>query len=81
VDAEQWARLKLDYARHCYEQAEEADRKRLEQLASGKCDSPNDQAESGQAAPDTVAPAANGGVGKRQGAVTNEKPEDNKPSR
>jgi hypothetical protein len=38
VDADQWARLKLDYERHCYEQAEEADRKRLEQLlASGKC--------------------------------------------
>jgi hypothetical protein len=72
VDAEQWARLKLDYARHCYEQAEEADRKRLEQLASGKCGS--DQAESGQAAPDTVAPATDGGVGKRQGAFTNEKP-------
>ena len=38
VDADQWARLKLDYERHCYEQAEEADRKQLEQLlASGKC--------------------------------------------
>jgi hypothetical protein len=38
VDADQWARLKLDYERHCYERAEEADRKRLEQLlASGKC--------------------------------------------
>jgi hypothetical protein len=38
VDADQWARLKLDYERHCYEQAEEADRKRLEELlASGKC--------------------------------------------
>ena len=38
MDADQWARLKLDYERHCYEQAEEADRKRLEELlASGKC--------------------------------------------
>lgn len=38
VDADQWVRLKLDYERHCYEQAEEADRKRLEELlASGKC--------------------------------------------
>jgi hypothetical protein len=38
VDADQWARLKLDYERHCFEQAEEADRKRLDQLlASGKC--------------------------------------------
>jgi hypothetical protein len=38
VDADQWARLKLDYERHCYEQAEEADRKQLEQLlASRKC--------------------------------------------
>lgn len=38
VDAEQWARLKLDYERHCYEQAEMTARKRLEQLlASGKC--------------------------------------------
>jgi hypothetical protein len=38
VDADQWARLKLDYERYCYEQAEEADRKRLDQLlASGKC--------------------------------------------
>ena len=44
VDVEQWTRLKLDYARHCYEQAEEADRKRLEHLlASGKCG--NDQHE------------------------------------
>jgi hypothetical protein len=38
VDADQWARLKLDYERHCYEQAEMRARKRLEQLlASGKC--------------------------------------------
>lgn len=38
VDAEQWARLKLDYERHCYEQAEMAARKRLDELlASGKC--------------------------------------------
>jgi hypothetical protein len=39
VDADQWARLKLDYERHCYEQAEEADRKRLQELlaSSGKC--------------------------------------------
>jgi hypothetical protein len=38
VDADQWARLKLDYERHCYEQAEEADRKQLGQLlASRKC--------------------------------------------
>lgn len=38
VDADQWARLKLDYERHCYEQAEEADREQLEQLlASRKC--------------------------------------------
>jgi hypothetical protein len=38
VDADQWARLKLDYERHCYEQAEEADRKQLAQLlASRKC--------------------------------------------
>jgi hypothetical protein len=31
--------LKLDYERHCYEQAEEADRKRLQELlaSSGKC--------------------------------------------
>jgi hypothetical protein len=81
VDADQWARLKLDYARHCYEQAEETERKRLEHLlASAKCGSPNDQHESGQAlAPDTVAP--DGGVGQRRGAFTNEKPEDNKPSR
>ena len=38
VDADQWARLKLDYERHCYEQAEALARKRLQQLlASGKC--------------------------------------------
>jgi hypothetical protein len=38
VDAEQWARLKLDYERHCYEQAEMTARNRLELLlASGKC--------------------------------------------
>jgi hypothetical protein len=38
VDADQWARLKLDYERHCYEQAEETDRKRLQELlASDKC--------------------------------------------
>jgi hypothetical protein len=38
VDADQWTRLKLDYERHCYEQAEEADRKRLQELlASDKC--------------------------------------------
>jgi hypothetical protein len=50
VDADQWARLKLDYARHCYEQAEEADRKRLQELlASGKCGNPNDQHENAQA--------------------------------
>jgi hypothetical protein len=50
VDADQWARLKLDYARHCYEQAEESDRKRLQELlASGKCSSPNDQHENAQA--------------------------------
>jgi hypothetical protein len=49
VDADQWARLKLDYARHCYEQAEEAERKRLGQLlASGKCDSPKPQHENAQ---------------------------------
>jgi hypothetical protein len=48
VDADQWARLKLDYARNCYERAEEAERKRLEQHLAGKCGSPNDQHESAQ---------------------------------
>jgi len=43
VDAEQWARLKLDYERHCYQQAEMLARKRLEQLlASGKCRAESD---------------------------------------
>jgi hypothetical protein len=38
VDAELWARLKLDYERHCYKQAEMVVRKRLQQLlASGRC--------------------------------------------
>jgi len=38
VDADQWARLKLDWELHCYEQAEALARKRLQQLlASGKC--------------------------------------------
>jgi len=38
VDPDQWARLKLDYERNCYEQAEALARKRLQQLlASGKC--------------------------------------------
>jgi hypothetical protein len=38
VDAELWARLKLDYERHCYKQAEMVVRKRLQQLlTSGRC--------------------------------------------
>lgn len=38
VDADVWARLKLDYERHCYKQAEMLARKRLQQLlALGKC--------------------------------------------
>jgi hypothetical protein len=38
VDPELLARLKLDYERHCYEQAEKLVRKRLRQLqTSGKC--------------------------------------------
>ena len=38
VDPDQWARLKLDYERNCYEQAEALARKRLQLLlASGKC--------------------------------------------
>ena len=38
VDADLWARLKLDYERHCYKQAEMLARKRLRQLlASGRC--------------------------------------------
>jgi hypothetical protein len=38
VDADLWARLKLDYERHCYKQAEILARKRLQRLlASGKC--------------------------------------------
>jgi hypothetical protein len=43
VDAEQWARLKLDYERHCYQQAEMRARQRLDQLlASGKCRAESD---------------------------------------
>jgi len=43
VDADQWARLKLDYERHCYQQAEMLARKRLDQLlASGKCRAESD---------------------------------------
>ena len=38
VDAELWARLKLDYERHCYQQAEILVRKRLQRLlTSGRC--------------------------------------------
>jgi hypothetical protein len=38
IDADLWARLKLDYERHCYKQAEMLARKRLRQLlASGRC--------------------------------------------
>lgn len=38
IDADLWARLKLDYERHCYKQAEMLARKRLrELLASGQC--------------------------------------------
>jgi hypothetical protein len=38
VDDELWARLKLDYERHCYQQAEMLVRKRLQRLlTSGKC--------------------------------------------
>jgi hypothetical protein len=38
IDADLWARLKLDYERHCYEQAAMLARKRLRQLlASGQC--------------------------------------------
>jgi hypothetical protein len=38
IDADLWARLKLDYERHCYKQAEMLARKRLRQLlASDQC--------------------------------------------
>jgi hypothetical protein len=38
IDADLWARLKLDYELHCYKQAEMLARKRLRQLlASGQC--------------------------------------------
>ena len=38
IDAELWARMKLDYERHCYKQAEILARKQLRQLlASGQC--------------------------------------------
>ena len=38
VDAELWARLKLDYERHCYQRAEMLVRKRLQRLlTSGRC--------------------------------------------
>ncbi len=38
IDADLWARLKLDYERHCYKQAEMLARKRLRQLlVSGQC--------------------------------------------
>ena len=38
IDADLWARLKLDYERHCYKQAEMLARKQLRQLlASGQC--------------------------------------------
>ena len=38
VDPDLWARLKLDYERHCYRQAEKLVRKRLRQLqTSAKC--------------------------------------------
>ena len=48
IDADLWARLKLDYERHCYKQAETFVRTRLRQLlASGRCD------------PTASAPAAN----------------------
>jgi tetratricopeptide (TPR) repeat protein len=41
IDADLWARLKLDYERHCYKQAETLVRKRLRQLlASGQCGPP-----------------------------------------
>ncbi len=39
VDSDQWARLKLDYQRQCYQRAEEAVRKRLRLLqASSTCE-------------------------------------------
>jgi hypothetical protein len=38
MDADLWARLKLDYERHCYKQAEMLARRQLRQLiASGQC--------------------------------------------
>jgi len=38
VDADLWARLKVEYERHCYQQAEALVRNRLRLLqASGKC--------------------------------------------
>lgn len=38
IDADVWARLKLDYERHCYKQAEILARKRLRRLlVSGQC--------------------------------------------
>jgi len=38
VDAELWTRLKIDYERHCYQQAEMLVRKRLQRLlTSGRC--------------------------------------------
>jgi len=38
IDADLWARLKIDYERHCYKQAELLARKRLRQLlTSGQC--------------------------------------------
>jgi hypothetical protein len=38
VDAELWTRLKIDYERHCYQQAEARVRKRLQRLlSSGRC--------------------------------------------
>jgi hypothetical protein len=39
VDTDQWARLKVDYERQCYQQAEQAARKRLRLLqASSTCE-------------------------------------------
>jgi hypothetical protein len=36
VDADLWARLKLDYERHCYQQAEMLVRKRLQRLLTSR---------------------------------------------
>ncbi len=65
VDADQWARLKLDYERQCYQRAEKMVRDRLRLLqASARCEI-EPVRHSPSSGPVSIGPAASGGVHQR----------------